>query len=538
MPHYEDCMIQLGPNTPEGVHVRISCALGGDGAGTLAFSIDPRRIRAAFPQAIRAGVGRNVQPATASDASELGVEELGHSLFNAVFRDRVRSVLDRSLGKLAGRDHSGLRIKLRVDLQDTMQANLHNLPWELLFQTETAAFLGLSRRSPIVRYLDLPQEIRSRPLPDLMRILAVAPRGRDLPPLNQDAERRVLEALERRVQGIRVEFLEPADLDTLRSVLLDRRVHVLHFMGHGEYVPTTDTSLLYLDGPQGRSRSVTARELIETIHDFPDLRLIVLNACETARAGGGNANPYSSLAPALMRAGLPAVLAMQLPISDAAAIAFSESFYRRLSAGDPIDAAVTEGRLAVARRDRDSAEWAVPALFMRLPDGALFQDGAPAGHASGADLGRVEPRQRPQPTWWAHLEVGNYESACQELQRELAVDPQAHLVSVALAIGLSRGSHLRRLRYATAVEMRRLLVSALSREEDRGVAAACLIPLKLEYFQANSVKDTSPGLEELAQIAVSSPIPDDAWKLPGALRMSRRTREILSRIETTQRRKR
>jgi hypothetical protein len=68
---------------------------------------------------------------------------------------------------------------------------------------------------------------------------------------------------------------------------------------------------------------------------------------------------------------------MQLPISDQAAIAFSEAFYRRLGAGDPVDAAATEGRLAISRRDRRSAEWAVPALFMRVPNGCLFQtDGA------------------------------------------------------------------------------------------------------------------------------------------------------------------
>ena len=63
---------------------------------------------------------------------------------------------------------------------------------------------------------------------------------------------------------------------------------------------------------------------------------------------------------------------MQIPISDTAAIAFSGMFYQRLAAGDPIDTATVEGRMAVHLKDPDSQEWATPVPFLRTQDGRLF----------------------------------------------------------------------------------------------------------------------------------------------------------------------
>jgi hypothetical protein len=218
-------------------------------------------------------------------------------------------------------------------------------------------------------------------------VLVLAPEPRDVAALDLAGERRGLEALQDRVANVEVEFLPTSDLTTLRAALLDREAQVLHFMGHGGFDPKTGEGCLYLESPGGASDPVPAGTFVDTIRDFPGLRLVVLNACNSGRAGGGEmAQPFAGLAPALMRAGIPAVLAMQLPISDRAAIAFSEAFYRRLGAGDPVDAAVSEGRLAIARADRTSAEWAIPALFLRVPNGHLFETAAGTG-ASGVPAG-------------------------------------------------------------------------------------------------------------------------------------------------------
>ena len=111
--------------------------------------------------------------------------------------------------------------------------------------------------------------------------------------------------------------------------------------------------------------------MADLVRDFTSLRLVFLNACRTAELSDA-VDPFAGLAAALVMAGVPAVLGMQIPISDAAAIAFSGAFYQRLAAGDPIDTATVEGRMAVHLKDPDSQEWATPVLFLRSQDGHLF----------------------------------------------------------------------------------------------------------------------------------------------------------------------
>jgi type IV secretory pathway VirB10-like protein len=62
---------------------------------------------------------------------------------------------------------------------------------------------------------------------------------------------------------------------------------------------------------------------------------------------------------------------MQLPITDEAAITFGRGFYTALSVGRPVDASVTHARLAVFAEGND-VEWGKPVLYMRAPDGRIF----------------------------------------------------------------------------------------------------------------------------------------------------------------------
>jgi uncharacterized membrane protein len=105
------------------------------------------------------------------------------------------------------------------------------------------------------------------------------------------------------------------------------------------------------------------------------LRLVVLNSCEGAK--GGELDIYSSTAAILVRRGIAAVLAMQYAITDRAAIEFSRAFYEALADGQPIDAAVASARIAVNIEINNSLEWGTPVLFMRSPDGVLFELEAP-----------------------------------------------------------------------------------------------------------------------------------------------------------------
>jgi len=103
------------------------------------------------------------------------------------------------------------------------------------------------------------------------------------------------------------------------------------------------------------------------------MRLVFLNACDTAKATKQKGqDPFAGVATAMIMAGIPAVVAMQFPITDKAAVSFAGTFYPRIVSGYPVDAAVAEGRKAIKLADPSTMEWATPVLFMRSPDGVLF----------------------------------------------------------------------------------------------------------------------------------------------------------------------
>jgi hypothetical protein len=171
-----------------------------------------------------------------------------------------------------------------------------------------------------------------------------------------------------------VRFLEQPTLDDLRRALRAFRPHILHVMGHGDFDAESGRGRLFFTGEDGNPEPVDGELLADHLRDCPSLLLVFLNACQTARLSAPN--PFAGLATALLQAGVPSVLAMQFPVRDDAAIAFSAEVYRQLTQGEPIETAVAEGRLAIRRRLPAAMEWGAPVLFLRANDGHLFKEEA------------------------------------------------------------------------------------------------------------------------------------------------------------------
>jgi hypothetical protein len=244
-----------------------------------------------------------------------------------------------------------------------------------------------------VRYLEVPRP-SSLPVfePPLRILVALAsPRGSD--PLDLKEERRKLnDALGNRPGEIEPDFLENATLNGIRKKLRSLPFQVLHFMGHGGWNPHTGEGSLLLEAESGDRDLVSGSLLAEQIKGTSMPVLVVLNACDTARSSEiEGASPFGGVAAALVRKGVPAVVAMQFPITDDAAIPFADALYTRIAAGDPVDTAVTEGRVAIRAAVRDSMEWATPVLFMRSPDGRLFE------RHSEERLKTLPPLPAPEP---------------------------------------------------------------------------------------------------------------------------------------------
>ena len=346
----------------------------GEGNSELRLPFAPLQFGAllsAVSQSIR-GTRRLNLPTDPSHASP-DPPALGELLFQALFSGACRDLFNTSLGQAQGRQ-LGLRIKLHINPNDPDLASLASLPWELMYRAETRDYLCLSRGTPLVRYLEVQRPFALLPLAPPLRILVAVSSPAGVPPLDLNNERKSIEASWGNRPDVDVDFLDGLTSRRLNDRLASREYHVLHFMGHGDFDPERGTGVLLLEDEAGRPSPIDGATLGMLLRDVPAMRLVLLNACNTARLGGGpGRDPFAGVASALVMAGVPAVVAMQFPISDRAAVEFSSAFYPRLVEGFPADAAVAEARKAIRMADPESWEWATPVLFMRSRDGALFE---------------------------------------------------------------------------------------------------------------------------------------------------------------------
>ncbi|MGB0383733.1 MAG: CHAT domain-containing protein [Ardenticatenaceae bacterium] len=294
-------------------------------------------------------------------------EMFGAELYKTVFHGQVGSCLARSLDA-AERESKGLRIRLR--LNDVPE--LARLPWEYLHDPASERSFVLSHQTPIVRYLEIQSSHQPLELARPLRVLMVIANPYDFPALNVEQEwEKVQDALsDLQERGfVVVKRLPQATWGALQNELRQEKYHILHFIGHG-WVDGQQSGLV-LEDAKGRGDLVRGSVLGTLLRNHRSLRLALLNACEGARMSDRNA--FAGTAQRLVLQGLPSVIAMQFPISDQAAIALTHEFYKALADGYPVDGALGEARQAIYGQQRHKFEWGTPVLFMRAPDGRLFE---------------------------------------------------------------------------------------------------------------------------------------------------------------------
>jgi hypothetical protein len=291
--------------------------------------------------------------------------KLGGQLYDTIFYGKLRDVFNNALQD-ARHKKEGVRIRLRLDAPE-----LNGIPWEYL-QRE-GSFFSLYRDTPILRHPDLAKPIEPLIVQLPFRVLVVIAEPRDKPPI--DAENEWL-AMEKALSGSNLrEGVELVKLDqatplALKEELGQHQYHILHFIGHGSFDPSSQDGKLYLVNEKGLSQPVNGQWLGTLLHDHPSMRLAILNACQGAQSSEGN--PFAGVAQSLIQQGIPAVLAMQYKISNQAAAGLSRAFYSALAGGMPVEAALASARIAIFPPDGQSTEWGTPVLYLRAQDGVLF----------------------------------------------------------------------------------------------------------------------------------------------------------------------
>ena len=314
---------------------------------------------------------RGVQSAEAVEVPPRGkpdAKRFGADLFRAIFGADADDLLRVSLANVR-KNGAGLRIRITNEIPA-----LAAVPWEFMYDPQAERFLAVSEETPLVRHLRVSRPREGITVNPPLRILCVIANPSGLEALNVDAE---VARMERATRGVRdgglveLERVETATWRELQAALRRGPWHVFHYIGHGDYDESSEEGYLAFEDESGQSHPLYASELSDLLGDHDPLQLCVLNSCSGAR--GDAEDRFSSTAAALIRRGVPAVVAMQYEIGDAAAVEFSQTLYEALTEGTPVDRAVAGARKAMRIGARGSLEWGTPVLHMRSTDGVLFR---------------------------------------------------------------------------------------------------------------------------------------------------------------------
>jgi len=327
------------------------------------------------------------------------LQRIGRELYDALFpRGPVRTALNVALSQ-ARRRREPLAFQLHLDREAGLLARL---PWELL--CDDHGFLVQSGRLSLARYIAFRAPLTPVAVQGPLRVLVVVSRPADLPVLDDEAEPAALRAgLAPLVESgaLAVDLLDPPTWRSFVDALCSRPYHIVHFDGHGDLgrlcpacrqlaAPTSVRCLagaslgrppcganleqvvpqgyLAFERPGGGVDWRSASNLAAALFRNPQVRLAVLSACRSAAVS--SALVFSGAGPALIGAGVPAVVAMQCEVPLYATVAFAGAFYGAVAGRLSLIEA-----MARARTHLDDETWYRPTLYLRGrndPRGVLF----------------------------------------------------------------------------------------------------------------------------------------------------------------------
>jgi hypothetical protein len=354
--------------------------------------------------------------------------------------------------------------------------------------------------------MDLPEVLQPIAVAPPIRVLAMISSPTDYPPLDVEGEwQRLNDALAGLIAAgtLSLERMEEATLTALQRRLRRSEYHIFHFIGHGEFDQTLQEGVLLLEREKQRGHRVGSQYLGMLLHDHGSLRVAVLNACEGARCS--KQDPFAGSAQTLVQQGIPAVIAMQFEIADDVAQTFAHELYTALADSYPIDAAVTEARKAIFATGRE-VEWATPVLYLRAPDGRIFDVDRsalvtaagtiahPAAETSpgpSAAASQIEPLETMTPKEQSlallrsagrALGVGDFAVALEVLEQVRALDPSSPALAdlTAMAEGQRAVAETRARRRAEFREHVAAAAALLARNDLAAASARVTEALRLQ----------------------------------------------------------
>lgn len=332
------------------------------------------------------------------------VRAYGWHLYERLFTGWIRHAYDLARGIARERSEGRLRVRLWIDAEEQ---TLHALKWERLYHYHNEQLLPISASgvTAFSRYVGLgeaePQAIARRPIEMLVAVcnpgdaedkyglpavavnkeisslldaLGTLPRQRQMRLtflLGHAGEEQLTAAVREKLSALECTVVAAAtSLDRINRRL--SAADIFHFIGHGQFSAQRETTALLLEGEEGSGDWVDDEALISSLGSSECLPyLFFLASCESARREENH--PYVGLAAQLVRAGVPAVVAMQESITMPGAQQLAAEFYHRLLRHGTVDRALNAARGQLYNdRPGEGGDWSTPLLFMRLRTGRLF----------------------------------------------------------------------------------------------------------------------------------------------------------------------
>lgn len=253
-----------------------------------------------------------------------------------------------------------------------------DMPWEFardptrgtFLATEDALFVrNIFTTTPVDR-------LDRKPAPLRLLIATSEPAGLELFAARQEAED-IRSGLADLVQRglFEIEVRENLTAERLHREASTGNYDIVHFIGHGFWDAESGKSGLVLEDGNRGPFHLGDRSLREILSGRK-IRVVFLNACDTARSVSPGARPsaIAGTAQDLFSRGVPNVVANQLKVGDKAAATFAKAFYDFLAHGKTIAEATREARIASSYRPgMQSIDWAVPVVYARDADDALVE---------------------------------------------------------------------------------------------------------------------------------------------------------------------
>jgi CHAT domain len=201
-----------------------------------------------------------------------------------------------------------------------------------------------------------------------------------------------------------------------RNTVVNFDPHVVHIIGHGRYrydegggsagqiaFPDTDSTPLWL----------TDWDLSNALRDSPSLRLVFLQACESAATQYSPYQIISGLALRLAQRSIPAVIAMHFQVKSALVNEFARAFYDKMKERTDIEIAMHAARrelfLSEVGDESQRGGFGLPVLYLRGSGALLTPLEVPAqtvrSVAARPEADRSAPRDAQYQADPSHLHV-------------------------------------------------------------------------------------------------------------------------------------